>query len=256
MFDKEYPSDSSKMIVNQEAVRRFGLKEPFVTRFIEPGMTLDERRLHNILGITKNFHYQSLQVNIEPHVFMMKPDSWDWAGYLTIRLKKEKMDETIAAIEKNWRSFTEDQPFQYFFLDQEFEKFYKEEKRTAKIAVACSILAIFIACLGLFGLTSFATEQRAREISLRKVLGSTIRGIILMFTREALMLIIYSTIPAWIAAYFLMNKWLQIFHYRISLQYGEFLISFLITLIIALLTVCYRTYWAATANPAEVLKYE
>jgi putative ABC transport system permease protein len=255
-FDKEYPSDSSTMIINQEAVRRFGLKEPFGTRFIEPGRTLAERKLHNVLGITKNFHYESLQVNIEPHVFMLKPDSWDWAGYLTIRLKKEKMDETIAAIEKSWRSFTEDQPFQYFFLDQEFEKFYKEEKRTAKIAVACSILAIFIACLGLFGLTSFATEQRAREISLRKVLGSSIRGIILLFTREALILILYSTIPAWIAAYFLMNKWLQNFHYHVSLQYREFLASFLITIVIALLTVCYRTYRAATANPAEVLKYE
>jgi putative ABC transport system permease protein len=256
MFDKEYPSDSSTMIINQEAVRRFGIKDPFATRFIEPGRTLDERRYHTVLGIAKNFHYQSLQVNIEPHVFMLKPDSWDWAGYLTIRLKKDKMDETIADIAKIWKNFTDDQPFQYFFLDQEFEKFYKEEKRTAKIALACSFLAIFIACLGLFGLTSFAAEQRAREISLRKVLGSSIRGIILLFTREVLLLIVFSTIPAWIAAYFLMDKWLQNFHYRIGLQYGEFILSFLITLCIALITVCYRTYRAATANPAEVLKYE
>jgi putative ABC transport system permease protein len=256
MFDMDYPSDSSMLIINQEAVRRFGLKEPFATRFIEPGRTFEERKYHNVLGIAKNFHYQSLQVSIDPHVFMLKPAWWDWDGYLTIRLKNEKMDETIAAIEKTWRSFTNDEPFQYFFLDQEFEKFYKQEKRTAKIAVSCSILAIFIACLGLFGLTSFAAEQRAREISLRKVLGSSVRGIILLFARETLLLIIFSTIPAWIAAYFLMNKWLQNFHYRISLHSSEFIVSFAVTLIIALLTVCYRTYRAAMANPAEVLKYE
>jgi len=256
MFDREFPSDSSMMIINEEAVRRFDLKDPFSARFIEPGRTMEERKFHNVLGITKNFHFQSLQLAIDPHVFMLKPSWWDWTGYLTIRVKKDKLNETIDGLQTVWRSFTNAEPFQYFFLDQEFEKFYKQEKRTAKIAVACSILAIFIACLGLFGLTSFATEQRAREISLRKVLGSSIRGIVLLFSREVIFLIAYSTIPAWVIAYFLMNKWLQNFHYRIHLQYWEFILSFFITLFIALVTVCYRTYRAATANPAEVLKYE
>jgi putative ABC transport system permease protein len=255
-FSRDYASDTAMMIINEEAVRRFGLKEPFATRFIEPGRTLQERKYHNVVGIARNFHYQTLRMNIDPHVFMLKPEGWDWPGYLTIRLDKNNMDQTIALIQKTWQKFTNDQPFQYFFLDKEFEKFYKEERRTAKIVVAFSILAIFIACLGLFGLTSFATEQRAREISLRKVLGSSTRGIVMLFVREVLLLIGFATIPAWVATYFLMNKWLENFHYRITMQFWEFLISFLITLFVALVTVCYRTYRAGIANPAEVLKYE
>jgi putative ABC transport system permease protein len=256
VFDKDFAADSSMVIINEEAVHRFVLKDPFNTRFIEPGKTIEERRYHNVIGITKNFHYQSLRMSIDPAVFMLKPEKWDWAGYLTIRLNKDNIDQTIEQINKTWHKFTNDEPFQYFFLDQEFEKFYKEEKRTARIAVAFSILAIFIACLGLFGLTSFATEQRAREISLRKVLGSSLFEIMMLFVREVMVLIAISTIPAWIITYFLMNKWLQNFHYRISMHIGEFLISFLITLVVALLTVCYRTYRAGMANPAEVLKYE
>ncbi len=256
MFQKDFASDSTMMIINEEAVRRFALTDPFNVRFIEPGKTLEERRFHNVIGITRNFHYQSLRMSIDPCVFILKPEGWDWAGYLTIRLNKDNIDQTIDQINKTWHKFTNDEPFQYFFLDQEFEKFYKEEKRTAHIAVAFSILAIFIACLGLFGLTSFATEQRAREISLRKVLGSSLFGIMLLFVREVLVLISISTVLAWIITYFLMNKWLQNFHYRISMQFGEFFLSFVITLLIALLTVCYRTYRAGTANPAEVLKYE
>jgi putative ABC transport system permease protein len=256
MFDKDFAADSSMMIINEEAVRRFALADPFNARFIEPGKTFEERRYHNVVGITKNFHYQSLRMSIDPAVFMLKPRGWDWAGYLTIRLNKDNIDQTINLIDKTWHKFTNDEPFQYFFLDQEFEKFYKEEKRTARIAVAFSVLAIFIACLGLFGLTSFATEQRAREISLRKVLGSSLTGIMLLFVREVLVLITISTIPAWIITYFLMNKWLQNFHYRINMQFEEFFFSFIITLLIALITVCYRTYRAGMANPAEVLKYE
>jgi putative ABC transport system permease protein len=256
IFDMDFAADSSMMIINEETVRRFALADPFNARFIEPGKTLEERRYHNVVGITKNFHYQSLRMGIDPAVFMLKPEGWDWAGYLTIRLNKDNIDQTINLIDKTWHKFTNDEPFQYFFLDQEFEKFYKEEKRTARIAVAFSVLAIFIACLGLFGLTSFATEQRAREISLRKVLGSSLAGIMLLFVREVMVMIAISTIPAWIITYFLMNKWLQNFHYRINMQFAEFFFSFLITLLIALLTVCYRTYRAGMANPAEVLKYE
>jgi len=255
-FDQEFAADSNMMVINQEAVRRFGLQDPFNTRFIQPGRTLEERTYYNVIGVVEDFHFRSLHNEIEPCVFMLKPSSWDWPGYLTIRLQLDNMDQCITMVEKTWRTFTGDQLFQYFFLDQEFEKFYKEEKRTAKIAIAFSILSIFIACLGLFGLTSFATEQRAREISLRKVLGSSIQGIILLFTREIMRLILFATIPAWIVTYFLMNKWLQNFHYRISLNYSEFIFAFIVALLIGLITVCYRTYRAAVVNPAEVLKYE
>lgn len=255
-FNRDFPSDTAGVILNEEAVRHFGLKNPFDVRFIQPGNTLEERRYLNVLGINKDFHFQSLQNMIEPHVFMLKPERWDWAGYITIRLAKDNMEKSIAQIGKIWQAFTGDEPFQYYFIDQEFEKFYKEEKRTAKIALAFSVLAIFIASLGLFGLTSFATEQRAREISLRKVLGSSAKGIILLFTREVSVLIAISTIPAWLFSYFFLKKWLQNFSYHISLGPWEFLISMVIVLVVALITVSYRTYKAAQINPADVLKYE
>jgi putative ABC transport system permease protein len=255
-FDRSFPTDTSMMILNQEAVRRFGLKDPYNTRFIQPGRTREERSYFNVVGIVKDFHNQSLRQAIEPHVFMLKPEKWDWTGYITIRLQKENMKQSIAQIRKVWDSFTNEDPFQYFFLDQEFENFYKEERRTAKIAVAFSILAIFIASLGLFGLTSFATEQRAREISLRKVLGSSIKGIILLFTREFSFLVLIATIPAGIFSYYVMNKWLQNFVYHITPGYWPFFASIVIVLLIAFITVSYRTYKAALTNPADILKYE
>jgi putative ABC transport system permease protein len=255
-FSRDFPSDTAGVILNEEAVRRFGLADPFNTRFIQPINNEGDKAFLNVLGIIKDFHFQSLQHEIEPHVFMLKPEKWDWAGYLSIRLEKDNMEKTIAQIEKTWRSFTGDEPFQYYFLDQEFERYYKEEKRTARIAVAFSVLAVFIACLGLFGLTSFATEQRAREISLRKVMGSTASGIILLFTREVTVLITIATIPAWILSYLFLKKWLLNFSYHISLQPWEFLISMGIVFLIALLTVSYRTYRASSMNPADVLKYE
>jgi putative ABC transport system permease protein len=255
-FNQDFPSDSAGIILNEEAIRRYAITDPFNTRFVQLSQDPKDNSYLNILGIVKDFHFQSLQNKIEPHIFLLKPERWDWAGYITIRVGKENMEKTIVQIEKTWQSFTNDEPFQYFFIDKEFEKFYKEEKRTARIALAFSILAVFIACLGLFGLTSFATEQRAREISLRKVMGSSARGIIALFTREVTVLIAISTIPAWILSYFFLRKWLQNFSYHISLKPQDFLISLAIVLLIALITVSYRTYRAALMNPADVLKYE
>lgn len=256
LFSRDFSSDSSAMIINEEAVRRFGLNDISATRFIQPGETFDDRQYFNVIGINKDFHNQSLQQEIEPHVFMLKPDYWDWSGYISIRMKKENVQQTISQIENVWKAFTNDEPLQYFFLDKEFEQFYQEEKRTAKIAVAFSILSIFIASLGLFGLTSFATEQRAREISLRKVLGSSVNSIILLFSREFSVLVLLAAIPAGLITWFFMNRWLQNFVYHVSMGFAEFIISVLIVLFIAFITVGYRTYRAALVNPAETLKYE
>jgi putative ABC transport system permease protein len=166
------------------------------------------------------------------------------------------MKNTIEEIEKIWDKFTGNEPLEYFFLDDNFRKFYFEEIRTSRIAVAFSLLAIIIACLGLFGLTSFATELRAREIGIRKVMGSSVNRIIILFARETVILILISTPPAWIIGYLLMKRWLVNFYFHITIQPWEFLASFMLALVIALITICYRTYRAAIVNPATVLKYE
>jgi putative ABC transport system permease protein len=255
-FSRDFSSDTLAMVLNERAIEEFGITDTFGTRFIEPAREGEQKRYYNVIGIVKDFHYQSLRERIYPHVFILKPPEWNWTGYITIRLAPENMKNTIGEIEKIWNKFTDNEPLEYFFLDDNFRKFYFEEVRTSRIAVAFSLLAIIIACLGLFGLTSLATELRAREIGIRKVLGSSVSRIIILFARETVLLILISAIPAWIIGYYLMKRWLMNFHFHIAIQSWEFLAAFLLALFIALITICYRTYRAAVINPASVLKYE
>jgi putative ABC transport system permease protein len=255
-FSRDFSSDTLAMVINERAITEFGITDTFGTRFIQPAREAEQKRYFNVIGVVKDFHYQALRDRIYPCVFILKPPEWDWTGYITIRLSPENMKNTIEHIEKTWDKFTGGEPLEYFFLDDDFRKFYFEEIRTSRIAVAFSILAIIIACLGLFGLTSLATELRAREIGIRKVMGSSVYRIIVLFARETMLLILISTLPAWLMGYFLMKRWLLNFHFHITLQPWEFLAAFLLALVIALVTICYRTYRAAIVNPASVLKYE
>ncbi|OFY51486.1 MAG: hypothetical protein A2Y87_06460, partial [Bacteroidetes bacterium RBG_13_46_8] len=173
-FSRDFSSDTLAMVINERAIAEFGITDTFGTRFIEPAREAEQKRFYNVIGVVKDFHYQALRERIYPCVFILKPPQWDWTGYMTIRLAPENMKNTIGEIEKIWNKFTGNEPLEYFFLDDNFRKFYFEEIRTSRIAVAFSILAIIIACLGLFGLTSFATELRAREIGIRKVMGSSV----------------------------------------------------------------------------------
>ncbi len=255
-LSEEYPSDSISVIINESAVSQFGFENPLSERFIQPGETPEERVRLNIIGVVKNFHYQSLHEDIYPHIFMKKPESWNWGGYVTIRLASDNIKATIKNIEQTWKDFAPSDPVQYFFMDEDFNNMYREEIRTSNISLGFAILSIFIACLGLFGLTSYASEQRTKEIGIRKVLGSAASGIIILLTREIFILVSVATLLAWPVTYFIMKNWLQNFHYRINLSIWEFLLSFILAVIIAMMTVMYRAYMAARSNPSVALKYE
>lgn len=257
-LSNEFATDSSVMIINESAVKHFGLENPLEARFIQPGYeSADRRKPFTVVGVVNDFHFESLHQHISPCVFIMKPKSWEWGGYLTIRLQKNDVRNTVEQVQNIWDNFTEGDPMQYFFLDQEFERFYKEEIRTGRISMVFSILAIFIATLGLFGLTLFIAEQRTKEIGIRKVLGAEQPSIIMLLSKEILLLITISTVFAWALAYFYFNfVWLQQFSYRVDLTIWPFLLSFLIALIIAFLTMSYRAVIAARTNPAMALKYE
>ena len=164
--------------------------------------------------------------------------------------------ETVKNIEQTWKEFAPSDPIQYFFMDEDFNNMYREEIRTSNIALGFAILSILIACLGLFGLTSYASEQRTKEIGIRKVLGSAVSGVIVLLTREIFILVSVATLLAWPVTYLIMKNWLQNFHYRINLSVWEFLLSFILAMIIAMLTVIYRAYIAARSNPVIALKYE
>ena len=166
---------------------------------------------------------------------------------MTVRLSGKNYLSTISAVENKWKDFVPNNPLQYYFVDADFEQMYKQEKQNAQMAVIFSILAIFIAALGLFGLTSFTVEQRTKEIGVRKAMGSSIASIYIVISREVI---------AWPLIYYIGHKWLENFYYRINLGVFSFIAGLTIALGIAVMTISYRIMRAARVNPAQSLKYE
>ena len=253
-FNESYATDKQACMVNESVIKNYNITEPEKARFILPG---DPKNLQylNIIGVVKNFNFESLKNPIQPYIFCFKTDENLW-GYLTVRLSAKDRSKTISAIENKWKEFVQNNPLQYYFLDADFEQMYIQEKQNAQMAVIFSALAIFIAALGLFGLTSFTVEQRTKEIGVRKAMGSSVAGIYVAISREVFVLITISAIIAWPIIYYIANKWLQNFYYRINPGIFSFVAGLTIALGIALLTISYRIMKAARVNPAQSLKYE
>jgi putative ABC transport system permease protein len=253
-FNESYTTDKDACLVNESTVKNFGITDLQKTRFMEPGDSGKMSYLP-ILGVVKNFNFVSLRNPIDPYMFKFQNDGMLW-GYITVRLTARNYSKTITEIESKWKEFVQNNPLQYYFLDADFEKMYVQEKQNAQMAVIFSFLAIFIAALGLFGLTSFTVEQRTKEIGVRKAMGSSITGIYVVVSREIIVLVSVSALIAWPLIYYIAHKWLQNFYYRINLGVFIFIAGLSIALGIALLTISYRILKAAMINPAQSLKYE
>jgi putative ABC transport system permease protein len=253
-FKESFASDKNACIINESAVKNFKITDLDKTRFMEPR---DSGKINYlpIIGVVKNFNYESLRNPIEPYILKFQNDNMLW-GYITVRLSAQNYSKTILAIEDKWKEFVSNNPLQYYFLDADFELMYKQEKQNAQMAVIFSILAIFIAALGLFGLTSFTVEQRTKEIGVRKAMGSSITGIYIVISREVIILVSISALIAWPVIYYFAGKWLQNFYYRINPGAFSFMAGLTIALGIAILTISYRIMRAARVNPARSLKYE
>jgi len=208
-----------------------------------------------VIGIVKNFHFESLRNPIEPYMILRKGEHNNW-GYVTIKLSAQNYQHTIGEIEKRWKEFTSNDPLQYYFVDEDFEQMYLQEKQNAQLAVIFSALAILIAALGLFGLTSFTIEQRTKEIGVRKAMGSSVSGIYYVISREIIVLVTISALIAWPLIYFIAGKWLENFYYRINAGAFSFVAGLGIALLVATVTISYRILKAAAVNPAQSLKYE
>ena len=254
-FSKEFSTDSFACVINESAVGQFGLEKPVGTRFIAPGPSPEERIILTVIGVVRDFHFMSLKHAIYPSIFRNAGNGNNW-GYITFRLLPERREKTVQMIDAKWKEFTENDPLQYFYLDEDFNRQYQEDRRTGSLSFVFAILAIIIASLGLFGLTSFTAEQRTREIGIRKVQGATIPGIVLMLARETSLLIFISTIIAWPAAWYFMKNWLENYSYRIQITPMEFFVSLVITLLIAWATIAWQSFRAARTNPAEALRYQ
>jgi putative ABC transport system permease protein len=253
-FNESFTTDKEACLVNESAIKNFSITDFTKTRLIQPR---DSGKLNYlpIIGVVKNFNFESLRNPIQPYIMRFQDDNQLW-GYLTVRLSGKNYSGTISAIENKWKEFVPNNPLKYYFLDADFEQMYVQEKQNAQMAVIFSILAIFIAALGLFGLTSFTVEQRTKEIGVRKAMGSSIAGIYIVISREVIILISISALIAWPLIYYIGRKWLENFFYRINLGVFSFIAGLTIVLGIAILTISYRIMTAARVNPAQSLKYE
>jgi putative ABC transport system permease protein len=202
----------------------------------------------------KDFNMLSLHQSIEPLGLALDPEGRQ--PYLSIKIRGLDIPETIKFIREKMEVVSSIYPFEYQFFDDVFARVYVNEQKTGKMFNTFTLLALAIACLGLLGLTSFATEQRTKEIGIRKVLGSSISGIIVLLSREFTKWVLLANIFAWPVAYFVMNRWLQNFAYRVRIDLGIFVISGFLTLMMALLTVSFHSTRAAHANPVDSLRYE
>lgn len=247
-FSNKFSTDSSSVILNEAAVKILGLTDPvgkFIYRF-------SEDKPLKVIGVVKDFNFQSLHQEIRPLVILPEGRG----AIAAIRLKQGSVSEFIASIEKIWNQFQPGQPFIYSFLDEEFDALYRAEQRVSKIVGIFAVLAILVACLGLLGLAAYTAEQRTKEIGIRKVLGASVGGIVMLLSKEFLKWVLISNVIAWPLAYYFMNSWLANFAYRIDLSLTVFLVAGISAILIALLTVSLQAVKAATANPVEALKYE
>lgn len=256
-FDSRFSTDTSAILLNKAAVREYGIEDPFSTVIMEPTQDGDTNQL-NIIGVVDDFHHSSLHEPVGPYMIRFKSSRNDLAGYITIRLgvAGKGVPGTMNRIRKTWMDMTYDAPFQFFFLDEELDYYYKEERRTGRISLMFAILSTFIACLGLFGLTLHNTHRKTREIGIRKAMGASIREVIMAVSREILRLMSVSVLLAWIAAYLFMQNWLQDFPYNIGFKPWIYLVAAGTAMLLSLLTVVYLSYRAARANPANILHYE
>jgi putative ABC transport system permease protein len=253
-FSESFTSDKEACMINESARKDFNITDLASARFIEPGDSGKMKYLQ-VLGVVKNFNFESLRNPIGPYIFKFQNDNMMW-GYITVRLTAQNYSQTIASIEEQWKEFLPNNPLQYYFVDEDFEQMYIQEKQNAKMSVIFSALAIFIAALGLLGLTSFTVEQKTKEIGVRKAMGSSVTGIYVEISKEIVILVTVSALIAWPIIYYIANNWLENFYYRITPGVFSFIAGFVIAVGIALITISYRVVKAARVNPAQSLKYE
>jgi len=248
-FSREFPSDAEgAILINESAAKASKWKSP-----IGKVMTYWGNRKGVIVGILKDFHFHLLHRQIEPLCIYYEPLYFD---YICIKIDAVNIPGTIAFIGKIMKKFSPKYPFEYQFFDEIFDNAYSTENKLKSLFSIFTFIAILIACLGLIGLTSFTTEQRTKEIGIRKALGARVSDIVLLLSWEFIMLVLIANTVAWPIAYFIITKWLHNFAYKIDIELWTFLFSAVLAFCIALFTVSFQSMKAARTNPVDSLKYE
>lgn len=254
-FRKNYPADQQSVLLNDAAVRRLGWDQPLGKTLVYPGH--DHQKLE-VIGVVEDFHFFSLYQNIQPFgIFLFESDTYTLpTNYLAVRLRQGGMQQALERIEDIWRSFALDTPLEFSFLADDIDKQFSSAQRFGKVLTLFSALAVVVGCIGLFGLATFSAEQRTKEFGIRKVLGASPAALAFHLAGEFSKLVVVANLLAWPAAYFMMQRWLQNFAYRIDIDVLPFLLAASLALAVALLTVSLQASKAALANPVRALRYE
>lgn len=253
-FSKDF-NDSASVLLNEEAVRQIGWKDP-VGKWIDyPGGDMTRFK---VIGVVKNFNIQSLRNEMSPFaLFHSSSKTYDLGvSNIIARIKSDDFSKTINQLESNWKGFVKGEPFDYNFLDAQFEAQYRSEQRLGSIFSVFAGLSIFIACLGLFGLCAYVAERRTKEIGIRKVLGASVENIVVLISKDFLKLTLLAVLLAFPVAWWMMNKWLEDFAYRINIEWTVFVVAGISTLFIAFVTISYQAIKAGLTNPVKNLRTE
>ncbi|MDB5242891.1 MAG: hypothetical protein JWP57_3516 [Spirosoma sp.] len=252
-FSRRFGSDSSAIILNETAARLFGGKNIVGKRISTfTDSQLKTFKAYTVIGIVKNFHYESLRRNVGALGLLLT----DNTGGASFRLSSTNLPALVSQIEAKWKQVAPGQPFSYEFLEESFDKMYRAEQRVGTIALTFAMLAVLIACLGLFGLAAYMAEQRTKEIGVRKVLGATVVGIVALLSKDFLKLVLIAILIASPLAWYVMNQWLQDFAYKIDIEWWVFALAGFVVVGIALLTVSFQSVKAALMNPVRSLRAE
>ncbi|HXO78120.1 MAG TPA: FtsX-like permease family protein, partial [Puia sp.] len=251
-FSPVMGTDSTAIIINETAARTYGIASDPLNKMITFPYFGHDRAFHTI-GVVKDFNFASLRDNITPLAMVMDQD---WNTQLCVKVKGSNLPVTMQKLKDKWAELSPHQAFEYSFMDSDFEKMYRSEQRIGKLSILFAVLAIVIACLGLFGLAAYAAEQRTKEISIRKVLGASIPSVFGLLTKDFLKLIGWAVVIASPVTWWLLQKWLEDFAYRIDMSGWFLVLAAVVLVMISLITVSWQALKAARVNPVESLKAE
>ncbi|HUR10685.1 MAG TPA: ABC transporter permease [Flavitalea sp.] len=252
-FSKDFPTDSGALIINETAARLFGYTDPIGKKISTyKDIQTKEMKTYTVVGLVKNFHYESLRQNVGALCLTLDPST----GATSFRISTDHVESTIKSIEQLWKKMAPGESFTYSFLNEDFSNMYRAEQRVGRIFISFALFAIFIACLGLFGLATYAAEQRTKEIGIRKVLGATVTNVASMLSKDFLKLVIIAAVFAFPLSWWMMHRWLEDFAFRIDIGWWVFIAAGGIALLIALITVSFQAVKAAVRNPVKSLRTE
>jgi putative ABC transport system permease protein len=254
-FSRAYGTDTSSFLLNEAAIKAIGWKSP--QDAIGKDMAYASIK-GKVIGVMGDFHFESLHQKIVPMILVMPATTPSQSFYngLSVKISGNNISAALATVKNTWQKYLPETPYQYTFLDENFEKLYQSEQKQGSIFTVFACIAIFIACLGLFGLSAFAISQRFKEIGVRKVLGANVSSLVTLLSKDFLKLVIIAALIAFPVSWYAMNKWLEAFAYRINIQWWVFFVSAIAALLIALITISFQAIRAALMNPVKSLRTE